>query len=119
MPRYPDTGNSMQIISKSWRFAALPALALACLAAASSAWAARTQEANIIPVALFGFAPTDADDIPAAVRSDLLLASDGNVYFGSTGGGKGAGAIGKLTPDGVVSTVYSLKDDGSEGVNIF
>ena len=43
---------------------------------------------------------------------------DGN-YYGSTGMATGKGAtIYKLTPSGVLTTIFSFKDDGSEGTQI-
>src|SRR5690606_28815868 len=52
---------------------------------------------------------------PRNVRSDLLLANDGNLYFASYSGSLGAGAIGKLTPDGQLSTLHSIAGHGSQG----
>jgi uncharacterized repeat protein (TIGR03803 family) len=109
----------MQFIRHSRRFAVLVSLALAGLAAAP-AWALRTQDANVVPVAslaLLGGA--DSPDAPAQVRGNLLLASDNNIYFASYGGGDGTGAIGKITPTGELTTLYAFEEDGSEGVSAF
>jgi uncharacterized repeat protein (TIGR03803 family) len=82
--------------------AALSAMLL-CLAAQSPSFAARTQEANFIR-----YTHEDIEDRPAGVRGNLLLANDGNIYFVSTIGGAGRGSIGKLTPDGTLSTLYTI-----------
>jgi uncharacterized repeat protein (TIGR03803 family) len=107
----------MQIFRHTRRLAVLIPLALASLAAPALA-AERTQQANINPVVLLSAPGTDYDDAPSQVRSDMLLGADGNIYMGSLAGGNGPGAIARLTPAGVLSTLYSLKDDGSEGNTI-
>lgn len=108
----------MQIFVKSRRRAALLPLALAFLLAPVAAMAVETQAANVMPIISLSTPGEGFVEPPRQVRSDLLLASDGNVYFGSFAGGKGTGAIARLTPDGVVSTLYSFKEDGTEGVNV-
>lgn len=78
--------------------------------------AVRTQAANVLPeVALSASGVTDA---PTAPRGDLLLANDGNIYFVSSAGGKGGGAIGKLAPDGTLSVLYASASSG-EGVSSY
>jgi uncharacterized repeat protein (TIGR03803 family) len=77
-------------------------LIVVCFAAQPSL-AARTQEANFIRL------NTEVvEDRPAAVRGNLLLATDGNIYFTSTIGGKGRGSIGKLAPDGTITTLHAF-----------
>lgn len=93
--------------------ATFPLLAMTCGVAAA---AVRTQEANLEPVvALSASGVTDA---PTVLRGDPLLASDGNIYFVSSAGGKGAGAIGKLTPEGVLSVVYAFAS-GADGISSY
>src|SRR5690606_19096238 len=115
--RYPRGGESMQSFAHLRRLAALIPLALA-LGAGPRPAAAQEQHAisNAIPVVSLA-APGDIENPPRNVRGALLLADDGNIYFGTTGGGKGAGAIGRLTPGGELSTLYALADNGSEGVS--
>ncbi|HUG72950.1 MAG TPA: choice-of-anchor tandem repeat GloVer-containing protein [Steroidobacteraceae bacterium] len=103
----------MQSINHLRRLAVLVPLALATLAATPVAWAQRSQEANTLPVLV----PADAEDLPRQIRNELVLASDGNIYFSSVLGGQGAGAVGRLTSDGVLTTLYAFKDDGTEGVS--
>jgi uncharacterized repeat protein (TIGR03803 family) len=106
----------MQSISQSRRLAVYTTFALAALATAPAAWAQRTQEANVLPVLV----PADSEHMPRQVRTELLLASDGNIYFASVLGGEGmAGAVGRLTPEGVLSTLYSFSEDGSEGAQAY
>lgn len=109
----------MQLIRHKRSLAALLPLALACLAASPAAWAVRTQEANLLPLAVLSVPPEGVDNWPRQIRSDMLLGSDGNVYIGSAAGGEGTGTIARLTPDGTLSTVYAFKDDGTEGLVIF
>jgi len=108
----------MQFSVKSRRLAALLPLALASLLAPFAAMAAQTQAANVIPIISLSTPGESFTDPPRQVRSDMLLASDGNIYFGSFGGGKGTGAITRLTPEGTLSTLYAFKGDGTEGVNV-
>jgi uncharacterized repeat protein (TIGR03803 family) len=93
----------MQISLRPRRLVAAFSLMLTCLAAQSPSFAARTQEANFIRLST-----ETAADLPAAVRGNLLLASDGNIYFASTTGGTGRGSIGKLAPDGTLSTLFAF-----------
>lgn len=93
-------------------------LALAALAGPAAGLAAQTQVANVLPLANFATPPEGVDNWPRGVRSDLLLATDGNIYFAAFAGGDGAGAIGRLTPADELTTLYALADDGSEGVNL-
>lgn len=108
----------MQNFVKSRRRAVLPSLALAFMAASGAAMAVQTQVANVRPIASLSSPGEGAVEPPRQVRSDLLLATDGNIYFGSFAGGKGTGAVARLTPEGVLSTLYSFKEDGTEGVNV-
>lgn len=103
------------------RLAAILPLALALLAGPAVSMAAQTQAANAVTVVSLTAAAGDEniENPPRNVRSDLLLANDGNLYFASYSGGLGAGAIGKLTPDGQLSTLYSLASNGSEGVTLY
>jgi uncharacterized repeat protein (TIGR03803 family) len=109
----------MQLIRQLRRVAALLPLALACLAAQPVAAAERTQEANLLPLLSLSAPGEDYDDAPRQPRGGMLLARDGNIYFGSQYGGEGTGAIGRITPDNVLSTFFSLKDDGTEGFSIY
>ncbi len=109
----------MQILIKWRRLAAIFPLALACLAGPAVSAAAQTQFANAIPVVPLSAPGEDVEKPPRSVRSDLLLANDGNIYFASYAGGNGTGTIGKLTPAGEVSTLYALAGNGSEGVTLY
>lgn len=109
----------MQFPLNPRRLAALLPLALACLAGPVAVQAAQTQFANAVPLVALSTPGEDYDDAPRGVRSDLLLASDNNIYFGSYSGGEGAGAIARLTPEGVLSTIHSLAGNGNEGVTIY
>jgi uncharacterized repeat protein (TIGR03803 family) len=93
----------MQISLRPRPLVAALSVMLLCLAAQSPAFAARTQEANFIRYSVEAIA-----DRPAGVRGNLLLANDGNIYFLSSIGGAGRGSIGKLAPDGTLSTLYSF-----------
>jgi uncharacterized repeat protein (TIGR03803 family) len=104
----------MQIIRRLRLLAAtLPLLALACGAAEA---AVRTQAANVVP--LVALAASGVTDGPTGPRGDPILASDGNIYFVSSAGGKGAGAIGKLTPGGTLSVLYAFAST-DEGVSSY
>jgi uncharacterized repeat protein (TIGR03803 family) len=83
--------------------------------------AERTQTANVLKVVSLGDPPEELEleDVPRGVRGDLLLASDGNIYFASAGGGKGFGGVGRLAPDGTLSVVHAFADDGSEGLSAY
>ena len=109
----------MQILNLRRQFAAFLPLALWCLATPGLSAAAQTQAANAVPIVALSAPGEEVEDPPRSVRSDLMLASDGNIYFGSYAGGTGAGAIARLTPDGVLSTLHALSSDGSEGVTIY
>jgi uncharacterized repeat protein (TIGR03803 family) len=75
---------------------------------------AQTQAANLINVASLG--SSTAADRPINPRGDLLLANDGNFYIASFGGGSaGVGAIARITPAGVVTTIHSLSGAAEEG----
>jgi uncharacterized repeat protein (TIGR03803 family) len=100
----------MQIFRRS-RYTVAIALTLLC-GVMRPALAARTQEANFIRLT----AAVSADS-PSAIRGDMLLASDGNIYFvSSTGGSAGYGAVGKLAPDGTISTVHGFPKATDAGV---
>jgi uncharacterized repeat protein (TIGR03803 family) len=109
----------MPIFHRLRRLAA--ALLLVPLAAGIQPLAAaeRTQTANVLTVASLADPPEDLEDVPKTVRGNLLLASDGNIYFASTGGGKGFGGVGRLAPDGTLSVVHAFADDGSEGLSSY
>jgi uncharacterized repeat protein (TIGR03803 family) len=91
----------MQLSLRPRPLVAILSVLLVCLAAPSLSYAARTQEANFIR-----YTHETIAERPAGVRGNLLLATDGNIYFASTIGGAGRGSIGKLTPDGVLGTLY-------------
>jgi uncharacterized repeat protein (TIGR03803 family) len=75
----------------------------------------RAQDAaNLIGLAALG--SSTAADRPINPRGDLLLANDGNFYIATNGGGSaGAGAIARVTPEGVVTTLHSLAGNSAEG----
>lgn len=100
----------MQISLRPRPLVAALSVMLVCLAAQSPSFAARTQEANFIRYSREAVA-----DRPAAVRGNLLLANDGNIYFASTIGLSG---IGKLAPDGTLSTLYAIPDEADVPVRI-
>ena len=102
----------MLISDRLRRLAATCSLALLCFIVQAPAHA-RTQEANLVPIASFG--ASTLVDKPSAVRGNMLLADDGNIYFISSSGGKGGGAIAKLTPAGTLSVLYapSSSDEGT------
>jgi uncharacterized repeat protein (TIGR03803 family) len=109
----------MLISDRLRRLAANSSLALLCFTVQAQAQVpalARTQSANVISVVSFG--TSAVTDAPAAVRGGLLRASDGNIYFVSSSGGKGSGAIGRLAPDGTLSVLYAFAGS-SEGVSAF
>jgi uncharacterized repeat protein (TIGR03803 family) len=106
----------MQISRLMRRFAASLAPLLLCLGAVSPAVHARTQDANVTPVVSFG--TSTVTDKPAAQRGDMLLANDGNIYFVSSAGGKGLGAIGRLAPDGTLGVLYAFANS-DEGVSSY
>lgn len=108
----------MQFFVKSRRLAALLPLALVSLLAPFAAMAGQTQAANVIPIISLSTPGENFTNPPRQVRSDMMLASDGNIYFGSFAGGQGTGAITRLTPEGTLSTLYAFKGDGTEGVNV-
>jgi uncharacterized repeat protein (TIGR03803 family) len=109
----------MQFTRHLRRLAALIPLALAGLSAQPGLGAERTQHAIVLPTKALSAPGSDYADAPRQIRGSLLLARDGNIYFGSSAGGNGAGAIGRLTPSHELSTVYALKDDGTEGVSVY
>jgi uncharacterized repeat protein (TIGR03803 family) len=74
---------------------------------------ALAQQSNLIT--LESLATTQVDDAPANGRGDLLLASDGNLYFASfAGGSNGGGAVARVALDGTLTVLGSLT--GSEGL---
>ena len=100
----------MQISHRLRRLAAL-LLPIALSAGLQPVVAAeRTQAANLVTVYTFGSPPEDLEDPPSKVRSDLILATDGNIYFASSGGGKGAGTVSRVAPDGTLSVVHAFAD---------
>jgi uncharacterized repeat protein (TIGR03803 family) len=90
---------------------------LAILALGQGSAFARTQDANVIA------GPTlvvVAQNLPARPRGNLLLANDGNIYFtGTTGGENNIGAVARMTPDGVATSLHSFAPDNNEGVSLF
>lgn len=91
-------------------------LSLLAMASGAAHAATSTQAANVLPVvALSASGVTEA---PTAPRGDAILASDGNIYFASSAGGKGAGAVGKLTPTGTLSVLYASAS-GDEGISSY
>lgn len=118
----------MQIFHRLRRLAA--ALLLVPLVAGIQPLAAaeRTQTANVVTVVSLADPPGDGEDelkeVPKSVRGDLLRASDGNIYFASTGGGKGFGGIGRVRfdeehPDGQLEVVHAFANDGTEGLSSY
>lgn len=105
----------MQLFFSLRRAAAVLTTSLLLTAAAQNAHA-RTQEANVISVA--ALATLALEDGPASIRGNPLLASDGNIYFLSSAGGKAYGSIVKLAPDGTISVVYAFADS-DEGYNAY
>jgi uncharacterized repeat protein (TIGR03803 family) len=96
----------MQISPRLRRLTAL--LPLLLLAGISPAQAARTQAANVQP--LVPLAAPGVEKAPLFVRSELVLANDGNLYFTSSAGGEGIGTVSKLTPSGTLSVLHALND---------
>jgi uncharacterized repeat protein (TIGR03803 family) len=109
----------MQIFHRLRRLAAVLLLVPLIAAIQPVAAAERTQTANVVKIqSLSAPNPTTLENVPKSVRGDLLLADDGNIYFTSSGGGKGFGGIGRLAPDGTLSVVYAFVD-GNEGLSSF
>jgi uncharacterized repeat protein (TIGR03803 family) len=106
----------MQISHRLRRLAAVLLLVPLSAGIQPLAAAERTQTANVRRIA--SLASVDIVNAPKSPRSDMLLASDGNLYFASSAGGKGFGGVGKLAPDGTVTAVYSFSD-GAEGLSAF
>lgn len=106
----------MQISHRPRHLVAASFVLLLCLAAQTPSFAARTEGANFIRVNA-----EIAADRPAAVRGNLLLANDGNIYFASTLGGTGRGSIGRLDPNGNTTTtaatvtLYAFPADEDDG----
>lgn len=65
-------------------------------------------------VSLVNLATAEVTELPTQGRGDLLLASDGNFYIASFGGGRGYGALARLTPEGELTTLHSFLA-GDEG----
>jgi uncharacterized repeat protein (TIGR03803 family) len=106
----------MQISDRFRRLAAVLLLVPLSAVIQPLAAAERTQTANIRRIA--SLSSTDIVNGPKSPRSDMLLASDGNLYFATSAGGKGFGGVGKLAPDGTVTSVYAF-NDGAEGLSAF
>ena len=80
---------------------------LATLVVGQGSAIARTQDSNVVPLAQLSVNP--ADDAPRTPRGNLLMATDGNFYFTSTAGGlDNVGAVARMTPSGVVTTLHSF-----------
>jgi uncharacterized repeat protein (TIGR03803 family) len=105
----------MQLFLSLRRAAAVLTTSLLLTAAAQDA-SARTQEANVISVA--ALATLTLENAPNSIRGNPLLASDGNIYFVSSAGGKAYGSIAKLAPDGTISVVYAFANS-DEGYNAY
>jgi uncharacterized repeat protein (TIGR03803 family) len=115
------------LTASSQRLAAPPAIStpvtltltmLAILSLGQGTAFARTQDANIIPLVALG--AISGTNYPISSRGDLLLASDGNIYFtGSTGGETNVGAVARMTPGGVATTIHSFKGGNTEGQSPF
>ncbi|MEO6079718.1 MAG: choice-of-anchor tandem repeat GloVer-containing protein [Steroidobacteraceae bacterium] len=103
----------MQISLGQGRLVASFFLALLCLVTQPQAFA-RTQDANFIRLN-----STVSADVPRRVSGDLLLATDGNIYFTSTTGGLGEGFVGKLATDGTISTLHAFATTGGAGQEPF
>ncbi|MEP7311715.1 MAG: choice-of-anchor tandem repeat GloVer-containing protein [Pseudomonadota bacterium] len=74
---------------------------------------AAPQGANLLTLAILG----TITDSGTNVRGDMLLASDGNFYLASYGGGTaGGGAILQMTPAGTVTNIHSLAGAPNEGL---
>lgn len=102
----------MQISLRPRQLVAFLVVLLVCVAAQSPSFAARTQEANLIR-----YSTETVADRPAGVRGNMLLATDGNIYFVSTiGGTPGRGGIGRLAPDGTLSVLYAFPSENNAPV---
>lgn len=76
---------------------------------------ARTQEANLISVVPLSV--STVADAPSNIRGNLLMGSDGNIYAVSLAGGKGGGAIVRVTPDGTMTVLHAM--NGSDGYDAY
>jgi len=108
----------MQIFHRLRRLAAVLLLVPLCAGIQPGVAAQRTQTANIVNVVAFSAPPADLATPPKNVRGDMLLASDGNIYFTSSTGGNGYGTVSRLAPDGTISVVYAFTD-GHDGYSPF
>jgi uncharacterized repeat protein (TIGR03803 family) len=90
-----------------WRpLAPLLAILATLLIGQGSAFA-RTQDSNVVPLAQLSINPLQ--DAPRSPRGNLIMATDGNFYFTSTAGGTdNIGAVGRMTPGGLVTTLHSF-----------
>jgi uncharacterized repeat protein (TIGR03803 family) len=89
------------------RFLAPTLAVIATLALGQGSAYARTQDANVVPLAQLSVNP--ADDAPRTPRGNLIMATDGNFYFTSTAGGlDNIGTVSRMTPAGVVTTLHSF-----------
>jgi uncharacterized repeat protein (TIGR03803 family) len=77
---------------------------------------ARTQEANVITVTSIGLSTVTSR--PAGVRSDLLLANDGNLYISGSSGGNGGGGVARVALDGTLTSVFA-SNSNNEGTSAY
>jgi uncharacterized repeat protein (TIGR03803 family) len=90
---------------------------LAMLSLGQGSAFARTQEANVIAGPTLVIA---AQNLPNRPRGNLLLANDGNFYFtGTTGGASNVGAVARVTPAGVATSLHSFTGGSTEGQSPF
>jgi uncharacterized repeat protein (TIGR03803 family) len=90
---------------------------VAILALGQGSAFARTQDANVIPVATLLI---PALNLPATPRGNLLLANDGNIYFtGVSGGESNVGAVARMTPAGDATSLHSFKGGNTDGQSPF
>lgn len=94
----------MQLPSSLRRTAALIPLLLAALVHGQ---AQAREEANVVALVPLGAATVE--EAPTNIRGNLLLGTDGNFYAISVGGGKGIGAIARITPEGTLTVLHALQ----------
>ena len=92
----------------------VPSLLLATLTSHEAL--AGNEQANVVPVVQLS--TSTVDKAPSGIRGNLLLASDGNIYAVSSGGGNGGGAIVRIALDGTM-TVLHAPEKGTEGASAY